>query len=361
MTTSLTPSRVRTAAALATLALVTTGLAATTPASAQPDDAAASSERASRVTQKWGDLSYRAGSKKLSVHGKVKGPRRVVTVQYKAVGGWHTFAKDKTNGKGSYKIRTAFNWWGTHKVRVRVGAIGYAGKARKVKVGDGYAPRGKPKFHNFIKSKGLKWRFNPCQTIRYRINQAHIGKTIVRESKKAMSIMSRATGISVKYVGKTKYVPFKHKGFPKKTDFVLAWATEKKRPGLKGYGGLGGPVWGYQGRDARGKKVWRIDQSAALFNVRYKNGWANGFSSRGATPRGHILLHEIGHAVGLQHVKSNKQIMFGSTWARDGDGTWRSRYAAGDRTGLRQNGAGQGCLRPLHGRGNTGVAGPLAP
>lgn len=357
MTTSLPPSRARTAAALAALALATTGLAATTAAGAD-----STGDRAARVTQNWGDRTYQAGSKKLVVQGKVTGPRRVVTLQYKAVDGWHTFAKDRTNSRDRYRIRTAFNWWGKHQVRVRVGAIGWSGKARAVKVGDGYTPRGKAKHHNFMKSNGLRWRFNPCQAIRYRINPDHIGKGIIRESKRAMTLMSRATGMKVRYVGKTSYVPFKHQGFPRKTDFVLAWATEKKRPALKGYGGLGGPVWGYEARTAGGSRIYRIDQSAALFNVRYKDQWADGFSSAGATPRGHILLHEIGHAVGLQHVKSHKQLMFASTWARDGDGTWRSRYAAGDRKGLDLSGASRGCLRPLRGRdavGTAGIVGPL--
>ena len=55
---------------------------------------------------------------------------------------------------------------------------------------------------------------------------------------------------------------------------------------------------------------------------------------------GTLLLHELGHAVGLQHVYDSSQVMNPTiTTASPPD------YAAGDRTGLRLVGANAGCMR----------------
>ena len=43
-------------------------------------------------------------------------------------------------------------------------------------------------------------------------------------------------------------------------------------------------------------------------------------------------------------------MMFGGAWSPDADGVYRSRFGAGDLTGLAKVGLGQGCLSS--GRGN---------
>jgi len=53
----------------------------------------------------------------------------------------------------------------------------------------------------------------------------------------------------------------------------------------------------------------------------------------------HVLLHELGHSVGLNHVSDAHEIMAPMAAPRS-----PVHYAAGDRLGLRQVGAGNGCL-----------------
>jgi len=54
---------------------------------------------------------------------------------------------------------------------------------------------------------------------------------------------------------------------------------------------------------------------------------------------GALLLHEIGHAMGLDHAGATSQIMYPSLQSG-----FRGRYEAGDLAGLHALGAEQGCL-----------------
>jgi hypothetical protein len=66
-----------------------------------------------------------------------------------------------------------------------------------------------------------------------------------------------------------------------------------------------------------------------------KFSWGFG---RGTT-RGALLLHEIGHAVGLQHVGATSQTMYPTVLSRSSTG-----YNSGDQAGLRKLGKPAGCL-----------------
>ena len=54
----------------------------------------------------------------------------------------------------------------------------------------------------------------------------------------------------------------------------------------------------------------------------------------------YVLLHEIGHMLGLGHVDSRAEVMY--EWAQPHDP--KQEYAAGDREGLRLVGATMSCF-----------------
>ena len=65
---------------------------------------------------------------------------------------------------------------------------------------------------------------------------------------------------------------------------------------------------------------------------------------------GEVIVHELGHIMGLDHVGSSKQVMYYSTTG------FTANLGAGDLTGLRQLGDTRGCLRRTAGRATTGTA-----
>ena len=75
-----------------------------------------------------------------------------------------------------------------------------------------------------------------------------------------------------------------------------------------------------------------------MFNPRTYRNLSPGFGS-GET-RGQLILHELGHAMGLNHTRNTGQIMYPMLRSRS-----RTAYAAGDRTGLERVGRNAGCIR----------------
>jgi predicted Zn-dependent protease len=67
------------------------------------------------------------------------------------------------------------------------------------------------------------------------------------------------------------------------------------------------------------------------------HGLDKGFNAGGSV--GTLLLHELGHAVGLRHVSDDSQVMYPVIGKTSPAG-----YAAGDRTGLAKVGRGAGCM-----------------
>jgi hypothetical protein len=74
-----------------------------------------------------------------------------------------------------------------------------------------------------------------------------------------------------------------------------------------------------------------------------------------------VILHELGHAFGLQHVAATDEIMYPA--AGNGPypgGTFAGLYDAGDLTGLATNGLGQGCFHQVRSFRVGDRGGPVA-
>lgn len=310
-------------------------------------------------TARWDVASYVSGTDKLQVHGTLPGGRRKIVLQVRTKSGWQGLKTKRTKGDGSYRLRARLDWIGTHKVRVVAAGRPAFARTTKAVVSPGYTPNGDAADHHLLYGDTVAkaWRFNPCQTIRYQINPGTIGASVVPLVQQAVEQASRASGIPVRYTGLTDYLPFSvgaAKRTPKGADLVVGFGTDQQVPKFRGpdgtvvAGGFGGPIWGVPARDAAGRKVTRTDDAGVVIRTEsYQGGYVPSFESAGNAPIGNLLLHEVGHALGLDHAAGADQMMYANLWNPDSDGVFRSRYAAGDFAGLDKVGLGQGCLRPL--------------
>ncbi|MFY9915175.1 MAG: matrixin family metalloprotease [Nocardioidaceae bacterium] len=187
-------------------------------------------------------------------------------------------------------------------------------------------------------------RWNPCQpTVTVRVNPVAVrGKAAknaaVRDVKKAFAKVQAATGIDFTVKGRTKKVPRSTNisklpaeivvAFvrPRSTDFSLAGSTA----------GQGGSQWRYWKAGNR----WRLaaTRGYVVIDAPQTASWSKGFGS-GVT-RGNLLLHELGHVMGLLHVTNRHQLMYPNLSDATPNG-----YAKGDRIGLRKMGRSAGCIK----------------
>jgi hypothetical protein len=197
-------------------------------------------------------------------------------------------------------------------------------------------------------------RWAPCirsssgpitQVIRYKVNPAGHSARIpfVRE---AVGRLHRATGLHFRYAGRTSYIPqrstttglLRSASLESATHvpFVIAWAyrgTGKGRSNLltSFEAGVGSTAWRYSAASQL-----RISDAAVVVK-RGHLGLRSGFGAGGTM--GTLMLHELGHAVGLGHASGVGEVMYPLI----GPGS-PGTYAAGDRTGLHKVGAAAGCM-----------------
>ena len=201
----------------------------------------------------------------------------------------------------------------------------------------------------------LRVRWNPCQTrILYRVNVAKAGATAaVRRSaladvRTAFVRLSAGTGMSFRYGGTTTAIPTGSTWASRLStaEMVVAWVDQRSKATastllgkdsrgryVAGSGGFAFKGWStggpWSGAIGRGFVVLN-----AANNAMFKAGFGVGLR------RGNLVEHELGHAVGLNHVGTTSQIMYPVISSRTGNG-----YRSGDLAGLARVGRRAGCIR----------------
>jgi hypothetical protein len=195
----------------------------------------------------------------------------------------------------------------------------------------------------FIKNVVIRW--NPCAPITYRVNLARSPKNSLPEVKKAFAAVHKATGLTFRYAGSTTAIPAAKKGYngvyPAGTDIVIAWATNTRSqmmPKSTRIAGMGG--WSAVGGfTASGGDAAVITEGRIVLNPTVTKRMARGFGAGRSGTTGQLLMHEIGHVVGLDHpaISDRNQIMYPMLVTK------KAVWGAGDLVGLRKVGRTGGC------------------
>jgi hypothetical protein len=190
--------------------------------------------------------------------------------------------------------------------------------------------------------QGVPTRWNPCEPIHYVVNASLAPQGSLDDVHEAVSRISAATGIAFEYEGTTD---------EEASAYREAYQPER-------YGERWAPVliaWAYPGdTDIPFEHGDEVAAAVAVpvipptrFEDVYVSGWIAlntddpnppGFDLPGQ--QGPVILHELGHLMGLGHVERPGEIMHPA-----GGGV--VDLGPGDREGLRQLGAAGGCIRVM--------------
>ncbi|HEX6597267.1 MAG TPA: matrixin family metalloprotease, partial [Acidimicrobiales bacterium] len=184
-------------------------------------------------------------------------------------------------------------------------------------------------------------RFNPCEPVHYVVNSALAPPGALADLTAAFAQLSEATGIEFVDDGPTDEPaslsrrPFQPERYGNRWAPVLVvWANggplrlDESNPG-------GGRAINGGGVYISGILILNVD---AVTDERRRTPLESGFGA-GAT-WGRVMIHELGHLVGLGHVRTSQEIMFDELGLQTG----RAEYHRGDREGLRLLGRDAGCL-----------------
>ncbi|MBT0769321.1 hypothetical protein KIH74_10345 [Kineosporia sp. J2-2] len=185
-------------------------------------------------------------------------------------------------------------------------------------------------------------RWNPCQqAITWQVNMsgwpASKRSAMLKQITAAVTKVSKVTGMTYRYAGTTTFTPRQENLVSAPADIVVAVINPKTTnfsftENSLGYGGVLWATW--YGGDGEGAAVVR---GYAVLIPAGMNKLKAGFG--GGNTQGNVILHEMAHAAGLDHVRSKAQQMYPDLTAKSPNG-----YAAGDLQGLVKVGKKAGCI-----------------
>ncbi len=184
-------------------------------------------------------------------------------------------------------------------------------------------------------------RYNPCEPIPYVINPARAPEGTIEDVHAAFRMTSEASGMRFVYEGESHESP-PYRRQPYQPDLygerwapvLIAWAPLGDEGNAAGEGsnravGRGGSV--YRANDD-GRAVY-VSGSAVFDPAADLNP---GFAGQ---TWGQVILHEIGHVLGLDHIDDPRSVMNPVVGLRP------ALWGGGDRAGLWSLGMGSSCLR----------------
>lgn len=260
---------------------------------------------------------------------------------------WRTVDPAATRGEDGPTFVVPTGQYGTffYRVLARTEEQVVAQSARsEVTVKPAYDPLGKAADHRFITDPPTRW--DSCSAIRWVFNPRHAPEHALRQLRGGFRRVHMSTGLEFEYVGRTRQKPNPYGARLKGAEVILGWRTSADYGALTASTvGLGGNSYyrGYQ--EADGSRVNLAVKGGVVFNADYVDRLGNGYG-KGLT-WGEVVIHELGHVLGLAHAPSDEQIMYATITDR------AARYGAGDLAGLRRVGDTRGCVTRAANRGGA--------
>lgn len=262
----------------------------------------------------------------LAVEGQAAAGARV-TLEWRRAGGWQRVGATTAGADGSYRVPAPTWWIGTRRVRITAtdpGTSTPASSQTTYAVAPTYRPKGRSRaFHRYV---GENY-WDPCSTITWRFNPRGGYAGSVRTIRHAIKQVSDATGLRFDYRGTTRKIAFRDSAAAAHVDLLISWATPRQVSYLSG-SSVGSAM------SMPGAGGYYVDGEMVLDRTQHLR---HGFHTSGAFDWGQVMLHELGHVMGLEHVGSRDEIMYRNTTRAT------HRYGAGDLAGLRAVGAGRPC------------------
>jgi hypothetical protein len=288
---------------------------------------------------------------------------RTVVLQRYYSSAWHSTTTQVRTSTGRFSLRVPTSAAGrfTYRLKALAGGGRVAVATRSVVVSVAPRPVSNPKAYAFLSREGNASaplaRWNPCspdggtQVIGYAVNVAGLSDaaaTSVRaDVRGAFDRISAATGLAFADRGTTGVVPSPATlaDYPANTQIVLAWTSR----GTSSYLPAGSTELARGGADWQTGYVDASGPAAAMVHgyvvADMKTLLAQGFGAGPSTglqgTEGQLLMHELGHVMGLAHpsVVDSTEIMSPTLTHK------LAVWGAGDKVGLAQLGAHAGCLR----------------
>jgi len=221
----------------------------------------------------------------------------------------------------------------------------------------------------FTNDDGTIVRWNPCVPIHYAVDTSAAADPAgaLADVRAAVAKVASASGLRFVYDGPTTLVPTKAwldaggaassspgpagagpssgagaaPGAASRSALVIAWARPGAGPGesdLFGADADGEGGWWEAGTSTDGVRwTWQIERAFVVIDAAAAPLYTAGFGD--GESRGALLMHELGHAVGLGHTDDRDDVMFPVVSAAS-----RASWGSGDLAGLARVGASAGCV-----------------
>jgi len=194
-------------------------------------------------------------------------------------------------------------------------------------------------------------RWNGCQkAITYKVNLAAVPSAqrtaVLADTKAAVAKIASSTAFVFSYKGSTTEVPKVGSMATQTAELVIAFTTPSRTTySLAGSTlGQGGLYYGYVARTANGRTTYTVAAQRGFVVIDTPQMLAQTTGGTGTgLRRSNLLAHELGHAVGLQHVSDTHQQMYPSI--RPASPTL---FYTGDRAGLAKVGKAAGCINTAY-------------